>query len=448
DPAATDRAAGIVTINPVNDAPVADDGHAVTDEDVPVRIDLRDFVHDVETAPDDLTYEIVDPPAARKGELVERIRNGVFLFRPADNFYGTAAFTFHVTDTGDPAGSGEAVLSSNDAVFRIRIRSVNDAPVAHAGRDVGGTTLPPADEGAVVEFHGRGEDVEDAPEALTYRWDFGDGNHADTAEATNTYADDGVYYATLTVIDTEGAVDTDTRMIVVNNVAPTATLSNSAPVDEGSGASVGFGAAFDPSASDTAAGFTYSFDFDNDGTFEVADGESPTADVPAALLAAGPAVRTVRARIADKDGGSTDYTTDVTVLNVAPSVSAGGDGAADEGGPFTRTGSFTDPGADAWAATVDYGDGSGAIALDLHADKTCTLQHTYADDGQYTVLVTMRDGDSASGDEVVVTVANVSPTAEITGAPEGDSPEGAAVAFGSAASDPAGPDDRRSSTGR
>lgn len=33
------------------------------------------------------------------------------------------------------------------------------------------------------------------------------------------------------------------------------------------------------------------------------------------------------------------------------------DAAISEGALFSRAGSFTDPGADTWAATVNYGDG-------------------------------------------------------------------------------------------
>ena len=48
-----------------------------------------------------------------------------------------------------------------------------------------------------------------------------------------------------------------------------------------------FAGATDPSAGDTAAGLTYSFDFDNDGVFDVTE-PVPTADVPAGLLVDGP----------------------------------------------------------------------------------------------------------------------------------------------------------------
>ena len=51
----------------------------------------------------------------------------------------------------------------------------------------------------------------------------------------------------------------------------------------------------------------------------------------------------------------------VTVLNVAPVVTLPGGAVIDEGGTYTQSGSFSDPGVlDTWTATVDYGDGSGA----------------------------------------------------------------------------------------
>ena len=49
----------------------------------------------------------------------------------------------------------------------------------------------------------------------------------------------------------------------------------------------------------------------------------------------------------------------------------------------------TDPGADTWTGTVDYGDGGGAQPLSLNVDKTFSLNHTYADNGVYTVRVTV-----------------------------------------------------------
>ena len=67
-----------------------------------------------------------------------------------------------------------------------------------------------------------------------------------------------------------GSVISDlAAVLTITNTAPTATLSNNGPVDEGStAATVSFGSQFDESDADTTAGFTYSYDFDNDGNFE------------------------------------------------------------------------------------------------------------------------------------------------------------------------------------
>src|SRR5207247_2562982 len=71
------------------------------------------------------------------------------------------------------------------------------------------------------------------------------------------------------------------------------------------------------------------------------------------------------------------------VSNTAPTVDVGPDATIDEGDIFSRSGSFTDPDADIWTATVNYGDGSGLQPLTLNPDKTFDLSHVYADDGLY-----------------------------------------------------------------
>ena len=107
----------------------------------------------------------------------------------------------------------------------------------------------------------------------------------------------------------------DTFLVTVGNVAPTASLANDGPVNEGSTATVSISGQIDPSLDDTADGFHYAYDFDNDGTWDVGDGSyggSVVADsqvVPASYLDDGAASVTVKARILDDDGGFTDYIT-------------------------------------------------------------------------------------------------------------------------------------------
>jgi hypothetical protein len=222
---------------------------------------------------------------------------------------------------------------------------------------------------------------------------------------------------TVVVNDGDGGEDTGSVNVEVDNVAPTATLGNGGDVDEGSAGTVTFTDQADASTADELAGFTYSYDFDDDGTFEIVGSTDASVTVPSTFLADGPSSRTVSARIFDKDGGFTDYSTDITVLNVEPTVSAGADDTIDEGSTFTGCGSFTDPGADTWTATVDYGDGSGPQPLTL-SGKTFSLSHTYADGpASWTITVTVTDDEGDAGvDTVGILVSNVAPTIALGGA--------------------------------
>lgn len=100
----------------------------------------------------------------------------------------------------------------------------------------------------------------------------------------------------------------------------------------------------------------------------------------------------------------------MTILNVAPGVSAGSDASLDEGSALSRSASFNDPGVDdSWTVIVDYGDGSGAQNITLQ-NKTIPLLHTYPDNGTFTVLVQVVDDDGASGAATFqVKVDNVAP---------------------------------------
>ena len=122
---------------------------------------------------------------------------------------------------------------------------------------------------------------------------------------------------------------------------------------------------------------------------------------------------TVVVSIMDDDDGFNMLVPDgagtVSVANVAPVVDAGPDLVSDEGQMITSAGSFTDPGIDTWTATVDYGDGAGSKPLSL-SGQLFDLNHTYAEDGSYTVTVTVTDSRELTGSSTaLVTVLNVAP---------------------------------------
>ena len=182
--------------------------------------------------------------------------------------------------------------------------------------------------------------------------------------------------------------------IDVYNVAPTAQLTGTSSVSEGSSGFVQFLNQSDPSPVDTAAGFTYEYDFNNSGTFS-----SPTtnsfATVPASVLAT-PGTDTVAARIYDKDGGFTTDTFQITVTNVAPTVNAIPNITNQpQNSAFHVNGTFTDPGSDSpWVVFVNYDSthvaGIGS-QIQSGPSKSFSLSNTYATPGVYTVLVTVED---------------------------------------------------------
>lgn len=104
----------------------------------------------------------------------------------------------------------------------------------------------------------------------------------------------------------------------------------------------------------------------------------------------------VRVIVTDPYGAADTATTTVTVMNAAPTVAAFAHGSLLQGEVYVTTGSFGDPGADSWTATVDYGDGSGVQALALNGDNFA-LSHRYTAAGTFTVTVRVTDDDGAEG---------------------------------------------------
>ncbi len=203
---------------------------------------------------------------------------------------------------------------------------------------------------------------------------------------------------TITATDSLGASGQTTFTLNVNNVAPTATFSRSAATANENTVtppSVSFTGQVDPGTTDVSTGLKYSYDYNNDGTWDDGDGTyagsltAATKTIPANYFASpAPASLTVKGRILDKDGGLTDYTVSITI-NHAPTAingpltivedfdygtSAGtlsGNGGAGfstawNGGSYTPTGltfsSLTSPGG-AW----NGGSGSRNFAASLAA---------------------------------------------------------------------------------
>jgi hypothetical protein len=232
-----------------------------------------------------------------------------------------------------------------------------------------------------------------------------------------TFDDNGSQTVRARIIDKDGGYSEYTTSVTVENVDPTATLGNNGPVDEGSPATVSFSEQSDPSSADTGAGFRYAYACDG-GSLESATyaGSGTSASVNCSF-GDGPGSQTVRARIIDKDGGFTEYTTAVTIANVKPTATLGNNGPVDEGSPATVSFSeqFDPSTADTSAGfRYAYACDGGSLASATYASSGTPSSHncTFGDNGSHTVRARIIDKDGGFTEYTTdVTVGNVNPTA-------------------------------------
>ena len=102
-----------VDVTPVNDAPVAKDDIATTQEDTAVTIDA--LPNDTDADGDKLSIESASVP---KEQGTVEVVNGKLVFTPAENFNGDAEITYTVTDGA----------LTDQAKVTVTVNPVNDAP--------------------------------------------------------------------------------------------------------------------------------------------------------------------------------------------------------------------------------------------------------------------------------------------------------------------------------
>ena len=183
--------------------------------------------------------------------------------------------------------------------------------------------------------------------------------------------------------------------MTVSNVDPTADAGADQSVNEGD--TVSFAGSFtDPGSADT---HTIEWDF--------GDTSTDSGSLTPTHVYADDGIYTVKLTVTDDDGGVGIDTLTVTVENAPPVVDAGADQSVDEGDTVSFSGSFTDPGSgDTHTIEWDFGDTSTDLG-------SLTPTHVYADNGVYTVELTVTDNNGGVGtDTLTVTVSNVAPVVD------------------------------------
>jgi probable HAF family extracellular repeat protein len=268
---------------------------------------------------------------------------------------------------------------------------VNTRPVASAGAAQSGS------EGSTITFSAANSSDPDGDALIAYTWDFGDGTVQSVSSSTveHTYGDNkpggGAYLVTLQVTDARDATSSVANTsALIGNIAPTATFAPMSPVGEGT---VNLALTGVQDAPVDVTTLQYAFDC-GDGVGYRPFGSSASFACPATDSG----VRSVRARVRDKDGAESEYVGSVAVVNVAPTITiisapANGKTGVDHVVDFK----FTDPGTgDApWSYHVIWGDGKnapGATSTNVQG-VTITGKHRYTKAGSYTITIRVTDKD-------------------------------------------------------
>ncbi len=179
----SDSANVSMTVNPVNDAPVAvDDSGFTTPQDTPVDIYVLDNDSDVDGDP-------LNVSAAGNGAIgTVTNNNGYVTYQPNPGATGADSFGYSVSD-----GNG----GSDNANVSLIVLAPNQPPTAFFTGGCNGTSC---------NFDASGSSDPDGT-IVSYAWDFGDGGNGSGITPSHSYAAPGSYTVTLTVTDDQSATD-------------------------------------------------------------------------------------------------------------------------------------------------------------------------------------------------------------------------------------------------
>ena len=278
---------------------------------------------------------------------------------------GTYKVFLHVNDNAGTA------CSTGSATRTIKI---NSAPIANAGDDID-TCFAANQELRVALDGGRSHDPDG--DALTYDWNFGDGETASGRSVSHVFSKPGDYNVGLTVNDGSGSpcsASSDTVSVKLNR-RPIANAGKDVMVCSGSAVTL------DGSLS-RGDSLKYMWDF---GDGKTGEGASVTHSYDKGGH--------YRAVLTVDDGRGTRCSSSSAAVsvfvNTAPSVTLNNEAAACQGSTVRFDASAKDADGDALTYAWDFGDGSVV-------NGGASQSHAYTKGGVYTVQVTVDDRHGSS----------------------------------------------------
>ena len=390
------------------------------------------------------------PPQAIPGGPYAGNEGSAITFAGSAADWGTDIATYAWDMDSDPltfeiTGVNPIITFPSSGVFTVRLRVTDNwsgegiTPVSVTVNNVAPTVTAYSPSVAVNEgtqATNAGTVSDPGNDAVTFSASVGTAaNHGDGTWGWSYTPTDGPAQSqivTITATDADGGIGTTTFNLVVNNVGPIGTLGNNGPVLEGSPANISFSGPADASSLDTAAGFHYAFSCTNGSLAGATYANSPATPSTPCTFPDGPGAYDVRARIIDKDDGYSEYTTNVIVGNVAPTVTVNQTlVTVDEGQTAVNSGTFSDPSTD----IVTLSTSAGTVVNNGNGTWSWSFLAASGPGDSGNIVITAVDDDGGSGGVLfALEVNNVAPTADAGGPYEVF--EGQPVNFIGTATDP------------
>jgi len=233
---------------------------------------------------------------------------------------------------------------------------------------------------------------------INWTWDFGDGNTSSTQNTTHSYADNGTYLVTLTVMDDDTSYDTITKQISISNIEPVANFTFS-PSNPDTSQTIMFN---DTSTDPDGSIVSWFWDFGDGNTSLTQNTTHSYADNGSFL---------VTLQIQDNDGAIDSTSEIITISNLGPIAQFSFvplSPSSDQIIEFTDESTDSDGTIVNW--TWDFDDGT--IGYEQNPN------HQYTNNGLYNVTLLVTDDDGRNDTYwTVINVTNADPVSIFTWTP-------------------------------